>query len=874
MTRILCVDDDKDILLLLENMLRQAGYDVLTAAGSAPGLAAARVAPAPDLILLDVMMPGLSGYEVCAAIQKDPAASKAPVIFLSALSQSQDKMRALSAGGADYLTKPFSRGSLLEAIKRNLLKKETWVRGGQPAPQASPVVKTQAGGSLSFSEFKKYAAAGLPLDPAASARVAALKPADVYGLAGIAGITEKQTARLISAFTKLPYISIVSPDEIKLGVLPLKFAKRNNLIPLQSPDGDTIILMPHPFDFEVSEMLRSLIGGAYTVAITEPINIFTVYHMTENDQSGVSVTGEKEIALEGAARNNLEKLSKTLRGEIEETPVKYVAGKVIEDAVSEGASDIHIEPKDTVFLVRFRINGDLQDFTKLTKSTGNMVIARLKALGGLDIAERRRPQDGAFAFTCRGNSYILRLATTSTNYGESLVMRLVEPGVKPSSLGGLGMAPAQVAVMGDLARQTQGMVLVVGPTGSGKTTTIFSFLSAIDCQRRSLISVEDPIEYRIPHANQQQVNEKAGVSFQALLKSSVRQDPDILFIGEVRDRESAAIALDFSSTGHLTISTLHASNATAAVFRLERLGVSRSQIAESLLAVISQRLIKKLCPHCRKQYAPSAAELEMLSKFTAARPAYLAGPVGCGLCRHTGYSGREAVYEIMSVNAGIATLIRENAPIAEIRRSLEGRGDTMLAGSAVSKVLSHDVALKDAYEKVLAEEVKPEADGNAPAILPAEARRCQQEIIPAVLPQSASAPLDRVLVVDDDRDMTALLSEMLSHAGYKVTVANDGLEAVMQITKSEFALIISDFEMPNMDGMQLAAIAANKKIHTRLIMLSASTSETSEQQALALGAVDYIRKPVKKDVLLLRVKKALALPAGPVSLSGTAQIAG
>ena len=247
MNKILCIDDDPDMLRLLVNLLNAAGYEVSTASDPETGLAAAK--NAPDVILLDVMLPGMNGYEVCAALQKDPAASGAPVVFLSALSEKQDKLRALAVGGADYLTKPFRKETLLAAIKQNLLKKEAWAPGRIPAPAAAGTARPRAAGSLSFSEFKKYALAEFSLDGVKGARLAALKPAEIYNLAELAGATPKQVAQLISSFTGLPYVPIINPDEIKLGVMPLRFARLNKLIALQSPGNSVTILLPHPFDF-------------------------------------------------------------------------------------------------------------------------------------------------------------------------------------------------------------------------------------------------------------------------------------------------------------------------------------------------------------------------------------------------------------------------------------------------------------------------------------------------------------------------------------------------------------------------------------------------------------------------------------------------
>ncbi len=360
-------------------------------------------------------------------------------------------------------------------------------------------------------------------------------------------------------------------------------------------------------------------------------------------------------------------VTRLTQDQVEKYPVMHIANNILYSAVEERASDIHIEPKEENTLVRFRIDGDMRDMFKLKKKTGDMLISRFKAMGGLDIADRRKPQDGGLEAIISERNFKMRLATTSTPDGESLVIRMLEPSVKPAPLTELGMTPEQTGLMKDLASRSQGVVLMVGPTGSGKTTTIYSFLSQIDTKSRSLITVEDPVEYRIPYANQQQVNEKAGVTFEALLKSAVRQDPDIMFLGEIRDPYSAKMALDFASSGHLTISTIHSSNAISAVFRLERLAVGRDTIADAVLAIVAQRLIKKLCPYCKKVIPATAKEQEQLAPFLNVQVEQVAHPVGCDKCGQTGYYGREGIYEVLYFDAEIAERVRSGRPLEEIR---------------------------------------------------------------------------------------------------------------------------------------------------------------------------------------------------------------
>lgn len=447
-----------------------------------------------------------------------------------------------------------------------------------------------------------------------------------------------------------------------------------------------------------------------------------------------------------------------------------------------------------------------------------------------------------------GRDFILRLATTCTPAGESLILRLLEPWAKPKPLEELGMSAQQVQHMIDFAHRNHGLIIIAGPTGSGKTTTIYSLLQHIDCKTRSLISVEDPVEYRIPSANQQQVDERAGLTFEALLKSSLRQDPDILFLGEMRDPFSAKMAIDFASTGHLTISSVHTTNATTAIFRLERIGITRGAMADSILGVIAQKLLKRLCPHCKKIGPITKEETALFSAFTDDVPAQVARPVGCPKCGGSGYFGREGVYEIVKFYPEISDMIRRNVPISEIRDFARQRGDILVTDHAIEKVRQLIFSPQNVYDNILLEEAeyrrrpgaKPSADAHVPS--------------PAIV-QAASVGAAKLLIAEDDAPTRALLERILGNQGYAVTLAADGVEALKQLSGQRFDLILTDLNMPNLGGLKLMELKAQKGIDTPVIFFTASAD--AEADALEHGAADYIKKPVVKEVLLARVRHVL-----------------
>jgi type II secretory ATPase GspE/PulE/Tfp pilus assembly ATPase PilB-like protein/CheY-like chemotaxis protein len=551
--------------------------------------------------------------------------------------------------------------------------------------------------------------------------------------------------------------------------------------------------------------------------------------------------------------------SRRPESEVVEFPVIQICNSILHTAVSERASDVHVEPKETSTVVRYRVDGDMRDALTLKCVTGMKLVSRLKILGDLDIAEKRKPQDGAFAAIIGGRTFNVRLSTTFTPNGESVVMRLLEPYTEPKDLRELGMADEQVRTVMKRVGGDKGMVLVVGPTGSGKTTTVYSLLHSIDARALSVMSVEDPVEYRIPFVNQHQVNDKAGVSFESLLKTAVRQDPDILFLGEMRDGYSAKVAVDFASTGHLTVTTLHTADATSAIFRLERLGLARGEMADSLAVVVAQRLVRKLCQRCREVAAISQEERAMLSRFTDDVPARVGRPVGCQDCNYTGYYGREGVYEVIEFDSEVAGMVRSNVSIREIRSRLHARGKGLMGDHGVAKVRSLVLAPKDLCEQVPADEV----DAGGPALLEAEPSADAAGPAPAAVSSDAETHPEHaerassILVVEDDPDARKRMVGWLKDGGYDISVCVDGIEALISLGKKEYDLVVTATVVANLDGFKLLEMINEKEIDVPVLLTAAMASNEDEEKGMKLGAVDYVRKDVGQDVFVARVRRAL-----------------
>jgi len=831
---ILCIDDDRDTLNLLEKILTGAGYTVITAGDGRQGIVEAR-SNRPDLILLDVMMPEINGFMVCSQLQANPDTAYIPVVFLTSLGGEEDRAKAFAVGAADYLAKPIQKEILLAKVEEQLKTRLRWQE-----LKAEVVFRDEKVKPANFSQFKQSLTDRLDLSQKIRDRLAGTAPADIYKICDALGISQWQMTAWMADFLSLPLVEMIDPATLLLGVLPLSFARENRVVAMDDEKSGRSFILSNPFDWILLETLKKFFGlqRDTLLQLAEPDHIHLLFE--QSGEAPVTMTAVRaERPLEVPA-GPVEKMSLE---DLEKRPAAAIANNILYSAVSKRASDIHIEPKAGNTVVRFRIDGDMREVYTLRKTTGVMLISRLKAIAGLDITERKKPQDGAVEAVIAGKTFKLRLATTSTPGGESLIMRLLELGIKAKDLHSLGMTDNQVRSMIDFANRHQGLVLIVGPTGSGKTTTIYSLLFQIDYRTRSLISVEDPVEYRIPFANQQQVDEKRGVTFETILKSSVRQDPDILYIGEVRDNYSARVAIDFASTGHLTISTLHTPNATTAIFRLERLGISRGMMADAIVGIVAQRLIKKLCPHCRVVRPISAEEREQLRLFTAKIPSETAHPVGCPQCGQTGYFGREAVYEIMRFDPEVGEMVRSGEPIAGIRSFIHQRGDYLISQHAVEKVRTLTTALKDVHEKILLEETG--------------LRRSMPEKGDAVPSPEAEKQPRAILVVEDDEDTQRLITRFLESASYDVTLATDGIDALMRLGQKNFDLILSDITMPNLDGIKLIEMIHQKGIDAPIIFLTGSTGEQDEVRVFELGALDYMRKPIHKELLLLRVRNAL-----------------
>ena len=441
--------------------------------------------------------------------------------------------------------------------------------------------------------------------------------------------------------------------------LPESLARRYRAIILMEEDQQYFVGFVDPLDIlAVDEVYRALKQKVVPAFVKEQEVLNAIDRIYRRTEQIASIAGELDDEL---SDSDLDLESLLAESDASEAPVVRLLQNIFEDAVQMGASDIHIEPDESVLRVRLRIDGELQEQVMKEKRVVSALVSRLKIMSGLDISEKRLPQDGRFNIRILNRSVDVRLSTLPTQYGEAVVMCLLDQSQGLLSLDSLGMSDRIRKRFATLVTRPHGMVLVTGPTGSGKSTTLYAALNTLNSPNKKIITAEDPVEYRLPRINQVQINNKVNLDFARILRSALRQDPDIMLIGEMRDNETTEIALRAAITGHMVLSTLHTNDAISSAVRLMDMGADSYLVASSLRAVIGQRLIRKICENCKQTYTPDTQERSWLKSMgeNPDESVYYEGS-GCHHCSNTGYMGRTGVYELLELDDGMLDALRQN----------------------------------------------------------------------------------------------------------------------------------------------------------------------------------------------------------------------
>jgi len=632
--------------------------------------------------------------------------------------------------------------------------------------------------------------------------------------------------------------------KMALSLIPERLCLKHLMVPFRLDGGDLHLLMADPLDLTALDDAASVSGRKPVPFFGLPDRIedliaqgyssdTAVWDILKRLPEGVSVecVGDSEQEAKSSVQNDAA------------APVTRLADGIIAQAVRMRASDIHIEQEEFSTIVRYRVDGDLRNILTLPKFIGEgPLVSRIKIMSNLDVSNRHRPQDGRAKLLVGKEVFGLRVSTIPTAFGEKAVLRILDPRQAQVPLQSLGFRPGVLDRIVRLFQSDKGMLLITGPTGSGKTTTIYSILNQLKSVKINVVTVEDPIEYRLAGINQVQVNEKTGLTFAAVLRSVLRQDPDVLLVGEIRDRETADIALQAAHTGHMVFSTLHTNDAIATIDRLLDMGIDRLKLAPALIGIVSQRLVRRLCPECRVSEPAAPPMAGLLAKWDL--PLTQFKGKGCESCSFSGLRGRTAIVELLDLSEEAA------------RDSMATVKDT----SALRRVcvqrrwlltLEQDVLWHLAYGEIGVEE--------AATLLKAPPPQSPTDAAPApaaAAPAEAAENSRRILVVDDNPANRTLVRVALATDEHTIIEAENGLQALEKIQSERPDLVLLDIMMPVMDGYSVLKRLRGEMGLMGLPILILSSKGEAESQSLALeiGADDYLTKPFDHGVLRARIR--------------------
>ena len=701
-----------------------------------------------------------------------------------------------------------------------------------------------------------------------------------------------QVARALARQHNIPFLRLggikIHPNVLNL--IPAKLARANKLIPVKKTADGLIVAVSNPeLYFKVEQDLRFVAQmslRAVVVAENELNEALKTFYPERQFSSKTddSLPVFKDIQIvrgEDPEEKHIEDIEK-LAGQ---APVVRFANSVFAEAITMGASDIHIEPGQDQVMVRFRIDGIMRPIMRIDRKNLLPVVSRLKIISDLDISIRRKPQDGKTQIKYGGQVYDLRVSILPTYYGEKTTIRILNPASTRVTPEELGLVRKDLDHLLEALTRPDGIIVVTGPTGSGKTSTLYACLNRLNTPEVNIVTVEDPVEFDVAGINQVQISPRSGVDFAAALRSILRQDPDIVMVGEIRDQETAEISMQAAQTGHLVLSTLHTNDSPSALIRLMDLGVEPFLISSSLIMAIGQRLVRRICPMCKTPADPSPWIMKRIARSLGEREPVFWKGAGCEECNQTGYKGRLGIFELLVMTTELKKMITRDISPEQLKEIAGNQGYRTMFVDGLEKALDGLTTLEEVFRTSTPENLdqapQPDPTDAAPPDQPATGSAVATaaappagtvqtgpsgkhiaDHTPAFLDQEpvvAAAKQTTVLVVDDSPDILLVLKRSLEAEHLSVVTAEDGargLEAAMARTPD---LIITDYKMPVMDG--LALVRELKKQddlkNVPVIMLTAKGEVESEVMALEAGADDYLVKPVDRRRFIARIRRYL-----------------
>ncbi len=728
--------------------------------------------------------------------------------------------------------------------------------------------------------------------------------------------TEQEVAEVLAKGLQLPVANLATMalSSSVTSLVREELAMQYLVVPVRIDENGLAVATANPLDRAALRAIEFATGKrvhaevATLTAIRDALE--HSYHLDDSLGAylkGVPDEGDMPVA---ELKHEPTKDIRSLMRETNLAPVVKLLNSILIEALRQRASDIHIEPGAVAVRVRYRIDGILEEALRLPKWVQDPLIARSKVLSKLDITERRVPQDGRMHVQYREAMVDLRVSSLPTQFGEKVTMRVLDPVAAPSGLDGLSFSARDLKCIRQALARPEGMILVTGPTGCGKTTTLYGMIAEVVSSTRNIVTIENPIEYQIDGLNQVEINEKQGLTFAGTLRSILRQDPDVILVGEIRDAETAEVAIRAAQTGHLVLSTLHTNDAAATITRLLDLGIEPYMFASSLHLIIAQRLVRRVCEQCAEPYEPSPEALRLL-QIDPAGQQFRRGR-GCSACRKSGSVGRIGIFEVLQNTPKLARLVEAKAPESALRAQARADGTTFLADHAATRVCDGRTTVEevlrvvDIETEILHCPACDRAIEDTFAVCPhcATALQCrcpsckmllqpewltcpycgastrhasaspetQKPPTPTQAPEAPRPHVEarqyRALVVDDHADMRRLIAFTIEHSGLPISTATaaDGYEALDLAQQSPPDFVLLDVMMPGMDGFE---VCERLRAHVRtafipILMLTARDDAASRARGFLAGTDDYVAKPFARAELLARVRRLLERSYGAI----------